>query len=89
MEGFRRQVPELRVWNAGLGSLYGLGLRQVDEHQDPAASTMQPSPQYSAGSEQMTWISVGVILGLYWENGKHNGNYYDYRGLYRGYIWIM
>ena len=25
-----------------------------------------------------------VILGLYWENGKENGNYYN--GLYRGYI---
>ena len=27
---------------------------------------------------------IGVILGLYWDNRKENGNYYD--GLYRGYI---
>ena len=27
---------------------------------------------------------IGVILGLYWDNGKENGNYYN--GLYRGYI---
>ena len=43
----------------------------------------------------------GYILGLYWDNGKENGNYYnglyrDYRvytgvilGIYRGYIGIM
>ena len=27
---------------------------------------------------------IGVILGLYWDNGKENGNYYN--GLYWGYI---
>ena len=26
-------------------------------------------------------------LGLYWDNGKENGSYYN--GLYRGYIGIM
>ena len=36
-----------------------------------------------------------VILGLYWENGKENGNYYNglyigvMLGLYWGYIGIM
>ena len=25
-------------------------------------------------------IGVGVILGLYWDKGKENGNYRDYRG---------
>ena len=25
---------------------------------------------------------IGVILGLYWDNGKENGNYYN--GFYRG-----
>ena len=36
------------------------------------------------------------ILGIYWDNGKENGNYRDYRGyirvilgLYWGYIGIM
>ena len=36
------------------------------------------------------------ILGLYWDNGKENGNYRDYRvnigvmlGIYWGYIGIM
>ena len=28
-------------------------------------------------------FSIGVILGLYWDNGKDNGN--SYNGLYRGY----
>ena len=23
---------------------------------------------------------IGVILGIYWDNGKENGNYRDYRG---------
>ena len=27
--------------------------------------------------------NIRVILGLYWDNGKENGNY---QGLYRGYI---
>ena len=22
------------------------------------------------------WLIVGMILGLYWDNGKENGNYY-------------
>ena len=26
---------------------------------------------------------VGYILGLYWENGKENGNYRDYRDYIR------
>ena len=26
---------------------------------------------------------IGTILGLYWDNGKENGNYYN--GLYRDY----
>ena len=32
------------------------------------------------------------ILGLYWDNGKENGNYRDYRGymgLYWGYIGLF
>ena len=29
-------------------------------------------------------VCIGVVLGLYWDNGKENGNY---RG-YRGYIWL-
>ena len=32
---------------------------------------------------------IVVIWGLYWDNGKENGNYRDYRvyiGLYWGYI---
>ena len=24
---------------------------------------------------------IGVILGLYWDNGKDNGNYYSIQGL--------
>ena len=28
-------------------------------------------------------VYIGVILGLYWDNGKENGNYYN--GLYRDY----
>ena len=38
---------------------------------------------------------VGVMLGLYWENGKENGNYYNglyigvMLGLYWGYIGRM
>ena len=30
-------------------------------------------PNYSIG------VYIGVILGLYWDNGKENGNYRDYR----------
>ena len=29
-----------------------------------------------------------VILGLYWDNGKENGNYRDYRG-YKGIIGVI
>ena len=25
-----------------------------------------------------------VILGFYWDNGKENGNYRDYRGMFLG-----
>ena len=28
---------------------------------------------------------IGVILGLYWDNGKENGNYYSILGVYWGY----
>ena len=31
-------------------------------------------------------IQVGVILGLYRDNGKENGNYRDYRVYTGGYI---
>ena len=24
-------------------------------------------------------VPIGVMLGLYWDNGKENGNYRDYR----------
>ena len=30
-----------------------------------------------------------VILGLYWDNGKENGNYYSYVVLYRGSTGVM
>ena len=29
------------------------------------------------------------VIGLYRDNGKENGNYRDYRGLYWGYIGII
>ena len=35
---------------------------------------------------------MGYILGLYWDNGKENGNYRDYRdynGVYIGYTHRM
>ena len=41
------------------------------------------------------YIDLGVILGLYWDNGKENGNFclgfrvYGIYGLYWGYIGIM
>ena len=28
------------------------------------------------------WGYIGVILGLYWDNGTGNGNYYSILGLY-------
>ena len=41
----------------------------------------------------MYYIITGFILGLYWDNGKENGNYYSLLGyilgLYWGYIGIM
>ena len=35
---------------------------------------------------------IGGLLGVYWENGKENGNYRDYKGCmlcryYRGFVW--
>ena len=30
-----------------------------------------------------------VVWGLYRDNGKENGNYRDYKGLYRDYIVII
>ena len=43
----------------------------------------------SAGRTQrnLTKLVVRVKLGLQWNNGEKNGNYYD--GLYRGYIGTM
>ena len=35
------------------------------------------------------WGYIGVIFGLYWDNGKENGNYSSILGLYWGYIGIM
>ena len=38
---------------------------------------------------QVCWTfgtNIGVILGFYEDNGKQNGNYRDYWGLYTGYI---
>ena len=32
------------------------------------------------------WGGVGVILGLYWDNGKENGSYYSILGLYWDYM---
>ena len=32
---------------------------------------------------------MGVILGIYWDNGKENGNYREYRGYRRVNIGIM
>ena len=38
---------------------------------------------------------MGIVLGLYWDNGKENGNYKECRGhigiigLYWGYLEIM
>ena len=34
---------------------------------------------------------IGALLGVYWENGKENGNYRDYKGCmlcryYRGFV---
>ena len=37
------------------------------------------------------YIHYSVILGIYWENGKENGNYRDYRvpiGFIMGCIYI-
>ena len=34
-------------------------------------------------------IRLRVILGIYWEHGKENGNYYSILGFLRGYIGIM
>ena len=31
--------------------------------------------------------AIGATLGLYWDNGKEHGNYYN--GLYRGYMHVM
>ena len=28
------------------------------------------------GRNPSTTVSIGVILGLYWDSGKQNGNYY-------------
>ena len=33
------------------------------------------------------WAYIGVMLELYRDNGKENGNYYTILGLYRGYYW--
>ena len=30
----------------------------------------------------MIYIYIYSILGLYWDNGKENGNYYSILGLY-------
>ena len=35
---------------------------------------------------QSPWVALGVILGLYWDNGKEN---WKSQGLYWGYIGMM
>ena len=41
----------------------------------------------NGGSENDSGVElhyIGVLWGLYWDNGKENGNYYSIMGLYRG-----
>ena len=35
-------------------------------------------------SAKLAPLSLGLRVGIYWYNGKENGNYYN--GLYSGYI---
>ena len=46
--------------------------------------TVPPVPRkQSMRKSQYYWA-----LGLYWDNGKSNGNYYNNKGIYWGYIGI-
>ena len=42
----------------------------------------------STGRRPCTWVSPNRVYigGLYWDNGKENGNYRDYRGNMKVYI---
>ena len=37
----------------------------------------------NSGISQLYRGYIGVILGLYWENGKENGNYYKIGSIFR------
>ena len=50
------------------------------------ASALQPFLRRMFAPRWVPVLAV-IILGLYRDNGKENGNYYN--GLYRGYIGIM
>ena len=40
-------------------------------------------------NEMETREYIGVLLGLYWDNGEENGNYYSMLGLHCGYVGVI
>ena len=40
--------------------------------------------QLGSKGARFNWGNIRVILGLYWDNGKENGNYYTILGVILG-----
>ena len=53
--------------------------------QDARHANLQSSMRYYGNS----YIIIGIILGLYRDNEKENGNYRDYRDYYRDHIGVI
>ena len=69
-------------------SLWGSGF-STKVHGELRYSDGAPGAQYCGPSATrrslQEGLRIGYMLGLYWENGKENGNYEDYKG----YIWVI
>ena len=48
-----------------------------NDHTSPAAPAHNPTENLKP---DLKGVFIGVILGLYWGNGKENGNYYNIQG---------
>ena len=59
------------------GGLEGFWIKALEL----AGGSRGASPIWVASMHHMKWV-LGVILGLYWDDGKENGNYYSILGLY-------
>ena len=92
-----QQVGHLVFWfgawgscSKGFGQVYTSGIvgplgQWVRLHSTPMRAILTSTPDLKS-------LNIGDIyiytLGIYKDNGKHNGNHYIFFGVYRGYIFL-